>query len=73
LRYRDGFEISSTAELAPDWMIFGVWITLVAGLCLLLLGFYGKQQWLKFWGVLMVSFCTFQLTIGLETVLSRAF
>ncbi len=71
MRYQDQGEIVAVEAL--NWMGFGVWIALVAGLCLLLLGIYGKQQWLKFWGALTFLFCIVQLTISLEAVLPIKF
>ena len=68
MRYRDHSDGLLANTL--DWTAFGVWTALVAGVCLILLGILGKQNWLKFWGLLTVVFSVVQLTIGLDTVLT---
>ena len=68
MRYRDHSD--GLLGNALDWTTFGVWTALVAGICLILLGILGKQNWLKFWGLLTVVFSVVQLTIGLDTLLT---
>jgi hypothetical protein len=69
MRYRD--QADGLLGNTLDWTTFGVWTALVAGICLILLGTIGKQNWLKFWGLLTVFFGVVQLTIGLDTLLTR--
>ena len=68
MRYRDHSDGLLGNTL--DWTTLGVWTALVVGICLILLGILGKQNWLKFWGLLTVVFSVVQLTIGLDTLLT---
>ena len=68
MRYRDHSD--GLLDNTLDWTTFGVWTALVVGICLILLGILGKQNWLKFWGLLTVVFSVVQLTIGLDTLLT---
>jgi hypothetical protein len=68
MRYRD--HADAIPANTADWIGFGAWVALAAGICLLILGFHGRQQWLKFWGGLTIVFCFLQVTVGLEMILS---
>jgi hypothetical protein len=68
MRYREHADGLLTTTI--DWTAVGVWMALVAGICLLLLGVLGKQSWLKFWGLLTVVFSVVELTIGLDVLLT---
>ena len=45
------------AQNTADFVELTVWLTVISGVALLLLGLYGRQRWLQFWGGLTLVCC----------------
>lgn len=56
MRYRELADGSTVpVHNTGDVVELTVWFTLICGVILLGMGFYGKQRWLQFWGGLTIA------------------
>ena len=56
------FRLNADGSMVPvqsttDFVELTIWLTLISGVALLLLGLYGRQRWLQFWGGLTLVCC----------------
>ena len=57
MRYKIGEGAENAYANSTHFVELTIFLTFLAGIAFLLAGIYGKQAWMKFWGILTVLVC----------------